>query len=130
MTKSLRLEIAQYNELLDFSQFGTELDIISQKRLARGALAQEILKQTQFTHYSFVDETIIIFLLKENFLHDIKPKNVRQYIQQCVSYIQSVYSDLYTTILESKDLSEESAKLLFDAAQEFKKIFVPSDELT
>lgn len=128
VTKSLRLEIAQYNELLDFSQFGTELDIVSQKKLARGALAQEVLKQSQFTHYSFVDEAIIIFLLKENFLHEIKPKNVQQFISQCLSYIQSVYSELYSAIMDSKDLSEANSKLLFDAAQEFKKIFVPSDE--
>jgi F-type H+/Na+-transporting ATPase subunit alpha len=128
VTRSLRLEIAQYNELLDFSQFGTELDVVSQKRLVRGALAQEILKQPQFKHYSFVDETIIIFLLKENFLQDVKPKDVYHYVTQCISYIQSVHSDLYGSILESKDLSESNGKSLFDAAQEFKKIFVPSEE--
>lgn len=129
VTRSLRLEIAQYNELLDFSQFGTELDVVSQKRLIRGALAQEILKQPQFKHYSFVDETIIVFLLKENFLQDVGPKHVHQYIMQCISYIQSVYSDLYNSILESKDLSELNSKNLLDAAHEFKKIFVPSEEL-
>ncbi len=127
VTKSLRLEIAQYNELLDFSQFGTELDLIAQKRLSRGALAQEILKQPQFAHYSFVDETIILFLLKENFLHDISPKDVHEFITQCISYIRSVYSDLYDAITQSTDLSEQSSKNLFDAAQEFKKIFVPSE---
>lgn len=127
VTKSLRLEIAQYNELLDFSQFGTELDVISQKRLARGALAQEILKQPQFVHYSFVDETIILFLLKENFLQDISPKDVAEFITQCISYTRSVYSNLYETIDESTNLSEQSSKGLFDALQEFKKIFVPSE---
>src|SRR5690606_32113086 len=47
MTRALRLELAQYHELLDFAQFGTELDEISQKKLARGALAVEVLKQKQ-----------------------------------------------------------------------------------
>lgn len=128
VTKSLRLEIAQYNELLDFSQFGTELDVVSQRRLARGALAQEILKQPLFHHYSFVDETLILFLLKENFLQDVTPKEVQQFITQFISYVQGVYSDLYNSILESKDLSESNSKILFDAAQEFRKIFVHSEE--
>lgn len=128
VTKSLRLELAQYNELLDFSQFGTELDVVSQKRLVRGALAQEILKQPQFKHYSFVDETLILFLLKENFLQDVSPKDVQEFITQFISYVHGVYSDLYTTILESKDLSEDATKIVFDAAQEFKKIFVPLEE--
>ena len=129
VTKSLRLELAQYNELLDFSQFGTELDIISQRRLTRGALAQEILKQPQFKHYSFVDETLILFLLKENFLQETAPKDVQEFTTQFISYVQSVYSDLYNAILESKDLSESNTKLLFDAAQEFRKIFVPLHEM-
>ena len=33
MTKALRLELAQYHELLDFAQFGTELDEVSQRNL-------------------------------------------------------------------------------------------------
>ena len=47
MTKALRLELAQYHELLSFAQFGTELDEVSQQRLARGAIVIEILKQPQ-----------------------------------------------------------------------------------
>ncbi len=31
MTRALRLEFAQYHELVAFSQFGTELDVISQE---------------------------------------------------------------------------------------------------
>src|SRR5581483_3578356 len=38
VTKALRLELAQYHELLDFAQFGTELDEIAQRKLARGAI--------------------------------------------------------------------------------------------
>src|SRR3989339_1560806 len=48
MTRALRLELAQYNELLSFSQFGSELDATSQRRLARGAVVVELLKQPQF----------------------------------------------------------------------------------
>ncbi len=60
MTKALRLELAQYHELLDFAQFGTELDDISKQRLARGARAVEILKQHQYQTYNFVDQALIL----------------------------------------------------------------------
>ena len=46
MTRALRLELAQYHELAGFSQFGTELDVLSQKRLARGELVYQLLRKS------------------------------------------------------------------------------------
>lgn len=123
VTKALRLELAQYNELLDFAQFGTELDEVSQKKLARGALAVELLKQPQSVTYSFVDQTLILFLLKENFLSALELKHVYQFITQFVSYVKSVYSDVYNTILQSKDIWEDVYERLITIAREFSLVF-------
>ena len=71
MTRALRLEFAQYHELLDFAQFGTELDEVSQRRLARGAMAVELLKQPQHITYTFVDQALMLFLFKENYLDSV-----------------------------------------------------------
>jgi F-type H+/Na+-transporting ATPase subunit alpha len=129
MTKALRLELAQYNELLDFAQFGTELDEISRKKLARGALAVEILKQPQAVGYSFVDQALILFLLKENFLDKIDVRQVQTFIRQFVSYMHSVYKDVYQTILKEKDVSDDIIARLEVIAVEFQRIFVPIDDL-
>ncbi len=91
MTKALRLELAQYHELLDFAQFGTELDEVSQKKLARGARIIELLKQPQYTTYSFVDQTLMLFLFKENFLDAIDKKYVHRFVTQFVSFVKSMY---------------------------------------
>lgn len=129
MTKALRLELAQYNELLDFAQFGTELDEISRRKLARGALAVEILKQPQAVGYSFVDQALILFLLKENFLDKIDVRQVQTFIRQFVSYMHSVYKDVYAMILKEKDISDDMIACLQEIAVEFEKIFVPLDDL-
>lgn len=129
MTKALRLELAQYNELLDFAQFGTELDEISRKKLARGALAVEILKQPQAIGYSFVDQALILFLLKENFLDKVDVRTVQTYIRKFVSFVQSVYKDAYQTILTEQDISDDMIKNLQEIAVEFDKMFVPTDDL-
>ena len=68
MTQALRLELAQYHELLDFAQFGTELDDIVSKTLDARAVVVELLKQTQYVTYSFVDQALMLFLLQEDFL--------------------------------------------------------------
>lgn len=124
MTKALRLELAQYHELLDFAQFGTELDELSQKRLARGALAVEILKQPQYVTYSFVDQALMLFLLQKNFLDTVELKQVKVFITQFVSYIKSVYSDDYAAIAHTKDMSDEMIEKIKGYAAEFSQLFV------
>lgn len=123
MSKALRLELAQYHELVSFAQFGTELDEISQKHLNRGAVAVEILKQEQFLHYSFVDEAIILFMLRQNMLDIIALPEIATFIQKAISYIQSVYPDLYKEIETSKDISDSVAAKLKEATLEFAKLF-------
>src|SRR3989339_659197 len=123
MAGTLRLELAQYNELLDFAQFGTELDEISQRRLARGERAIELLKQEQYQTYSFVDEALMLFLLKENFLDSLAITQVRHFSLQFVSYVSALYGDLYDEIYEKGEISDKQMEKLRDIAQEFSKIF-------
>lgn len=125
VTKALRLELAQYHELLSFAQFGTELDEISQRKLKRGERVVEILKQSQFITYSFVDQALMLFLLKENFLANIARKHVNIFVTQFVSYVKSVYKELYDTIKRYADISEDDRKKLLEIAKEFSTLFVP-----
>ncbi|MBI2353093.1 F0F1 ATP synthase subunit alpha [Candidatus Dependentiae bacterium] len=123
MSKALRLELAQYNELLSFAQFGTELDEISQRQLNRGALAVEILKQGQYLHYSFVDEALILFALRYNILDAIALKDISSFIQKLISYVKSVYIAIYEKIETTKDISTDIIDQLQPIMQEFSKIF-------
>jgi F-type H+-transporting ATPase subunit alpha len=123
VTKALRLELSQYRELLDFAQFGTELDAVSQRHIKRGKLVIEILKQPEYTTYNFIDQTLMLFVLKENFLDHIEFKLVHQFVLQFVSYVKSVYADVYKEIEDTKDLSDETRKKLHEIAKEFTKLF-------
>ncbi len=128
VTKALRLELAQYYDLLDFAQFGTELDEFSKKRLQRGMLVVELLKQAEHVTYSFVDQSLMLFLLKENFLDPIGVAQARTCAVQFASYVKSVYKDLYRGILTSKMISDDNYAQLKLIAQEFSTLFVmPKD---
>lgn len=129
MTRALRLELAQYNELLDFAQFGTELDEISQQRLARGERAVELLKQPESVTYSFVDQALMLFLLKENRLDTIPIKQVNYYARQFVSYVHSVHHSVYDAITFTADISDELRNELMRIAHEFHAIYTPPVEL-
>jgi len=124
MSASLKLELAQYNELLAFEQFGSELDKASQKSLDRGRRAIEILRQDEHEIYSFVEQSIFLFLLKENYLDKLALKDVKPFAVQCASYIKAAHSEAYQNILETKIISEATLAILHKAAEEFNLIFM------
>jgi len=125
MTRALRLELAQYHELLAFAQFGAELDEVSNRQLERGKRAVELLKQPQYVTFSFVDQALILLFLKEGFLDNIAVNQVSHFALQCVSYIKSVYPDIYNTILKTEDISDDIQKQIHAIAAEFIKLFIP-----
>lgn len=124
MSQALRLELAQYQELVSFSQFGTELDPISQKRLQRGAIAYELLKQPQYVTYSFVDESFMLFLLRDAILDSIDLKQVHSFATQFVSYVRSIYPELYKQVLETGTITDAQRTQLRTIAHEFKQLFI------
>jgi F-type H+-transporting ATPase subunit alpha len=123
MTSALKLELAQYNELKDFAQFGTELDQISQKKLNRGERVIELLKQNQHSHYSFVDQSLMLFLLKEGYYDTLPKERVNEYARQFASYVKSVYTILYERVLLTQDITDNDYKEIKQVAEEFKTIF-------
>ena len=54
----MRLELAQYQSLAAFSQFGSDLDEATQKRITRGKRIVEILKQPQFSPMDDLAQTV------------------------------------------------------------------------
>lgn len=122
--KTLGLELAQYRELLDFSQFGTELDKSAQQRLSRGQRAVEVLKQAQFVTYSFVQQALMLFVLQEGFLDKVAVADVHSFVTQFVSYVESVYPQVYDAILISQNLSDETEQELLAIVKEFQSLFV------
>ncbi len=126
--KSLGLELAQYRELIEFAQFGTELDKETQHRIDRGARVMEIMKQPQFVTYSFVQETLMLFLLQEGFADSIALSEVSNFARHFMSYVESVYHPIFTTIETTKELSEITEKELITIAKEFSQVFEAQKE--
>ncbi len=73
---SLRLELAQFRELAAFAQFGSDLDVSTQKQLARGERLTEILKQDQFQPLRVAKQIVIIFAGTSGFLDDVAVASV------------------------------------------------------
>lgn len=124
VTGSLRLELAQYRELEAFSQFGSDLDKDSKKRLGKGKRLVEILKQDQYVPMPVEKQVVIIYVALNDFLSDIKVADVRRFEKEFLEYTDTHNRDLLKKISEGKVLTDDIKVEIEACVIEFKKIFL------
>ncbi len=121
----LRLDLAQYRELVTFAQFGTELDRASQAQLERGARLTEILKQDQYVPMSVENQILVIYAGNRGFLDEIEVSQVLNYEQKLIEYFDHEHQDLLKKITDKKviddDLDQALSKAFTSFNQQFKE---------
>lgn len=61
----LKLQLAQFRELQAFSQFGADLDEDTIKKLHRGTITLESLKQRQYAPYELAEQIVILYTFSQ-----------------------------------------------------------------
>jgi F-type H+-transporting ATPase subunit alpha len=117
----LRLDLAQYRELITFAQFGTaDLDRATRAQLERGQRATEILKQGQNVPVAMEQQVVILFALINGYLDDVEIPKVLDFSSAFRRFMDSNHPDLLTKIAEEKVVNDESEAALKAALEEFK----------
>ena len=124
VTGTLRLELAQYRELAAFTQFGSDLDADSSRRLEKGKRLIEVLKQDQYQPMPVEKQIAIIYAAVNNFLTDIKVSDIRKFEKEFLEYMDTHHRDLLKSIVDGKVLTDEIKEELEVSITEFKKIFL------
>ncbi len=104
---SLRLELAQFRELAAFAQFGSDLDVATQKQLARGERLTEILKQDQFQPLRVAQQVAIIFAGTNGFLDDVEVPSVRDFEKGMYAHAEVSDAALWDDIEATGELNDE-----------------------
>jgi len=123
VASKLRLDLAQYRELVVFTQFGTELDKATQAQLNRGARMVEILKQDQYNPLTMSKQVMIIYAGTNGFLDDLPVNSVKKFEEQFLKYMDSQHPDTGKEIEEKQELTPDLTKKLDAAILEFKPEF-------
>jgi len=119
----MRLEIAQYNDLAAFAQFGSELDQATMNQLERGKRTIEILKQPQYEPLSESYEYLSIWAVTNGFLDDIPVDSVQKFEKEYHQYMKLNHKKIVESLLSGDKPSEDTLKQMQKATQEFKKGF-------
>lgn len=126
----LRLDLAQYQELAAFAQFGTDLDKATQAKLTQGARMMELLKQGQYRPMPVEEQIAVIYAGVNRHLDDIPVERVGAFEEGYLRFLHSSYPQVLKNIRERKALDEETQALLDKSIAEFKKSFAqPDDEV-
>lgn len=76
---TLRLDLASYRELEAFTQFGSDLDATTKKKLARGERTVEILKQGLHEVMDVEKQVVSIYALTKGYLDAIKVEDIGRF---------------------------------------------------
>jgi len=120
---TLKLDLAQYRELAAFSQFGSDLDKVTQNQLNRGQRLTELLKQPQFQPLIAEHQVAILFAGTQGLLDDVKVESIRAFEDGFHKYLDSAQTSLLKDIGEKKALDDDLRAKLKDAINEFKQNF-------
>lgn len=107
VSSSLKLELAQYRELLSFAQFGSDLDAATKEVIEHGARLTELLKQGQYQPLSLAHEVITLFAAKHKFIKRIDVAKISEYVQRVVAGFDANHSDIVEEINTVKAISPE-----------------------
>lgn len=119
----IRTELAQYRELESFSQFGSDLDPDTLERLKHGRVIVEILKQPQYKTLEVEKEVVILYAVTNKYLDDIELTRVLEFEKRFFDFVEKYHNNIFTSIRETKVMSEETEKELVEALTAFKKEF-------
>jgi F-type H+-transporting ATPase subunit alpha len=124
VTGMLRLELAQYREMVAFAQFGSELDKATRAQLERGQRITEVFKQPQYQTMPLEQQVTIIYAVTNGYLDDVAVDRVKSFEQDFHRFMAVTYPDLMAAIATGVELSDETIAALQQAIEEFKSQWV------
>ena len=119
VSSSLRTRLAQYRELAEFMQFGSDIDDETKKTLASGRLLTEALRQPRYAPVEDNMQTILIFAVSEGFADKVSPDDMEKFEKELYSFFRNEKSDLALRIKEAKKFDDELKNSLKEALSEF-----------
>ena len=120
---SLRLNLAQFRELEAFAAFGSDLDSASKAQLARGTRLVELLKQPQYQPQAMEREVVSVWSGTTGQLDDVPVEDIRRFDAEFLDYVQREKPEIFDTIRQTSDLSDDTITLLTSTINEFKRGF-------
>ncbi len=116
---TIKLELAQYREMAAFAQFGSDLDVSTQKLLSRGERLTELLKQSQYSPCPVEEQVAVIFAGTRGYLDKVEISRIAEFEEKLLQNLRENHPDILDSIKSSGDLSDETIDSLSKVLDDF-----------
>jgi len=114
----LRLELAQFRELQAFIQFASDVDEATKKKIKRGQIITEILKQPDLDPMSFDKQLIILYAALNNHFDETETDELPALQLKLIENIEKLHStDILEPLRKTGKLTDEIEQKLKTAIE-------------
>ncbi len=124
VASKVKLELAQYRELANFSQFGSDVDADTKKRLDHGLILMEILKQPQYQPIPVAHQVMIIYAASNDYLADLDISQVKDFEKELFDFMDTQYPAVSKSIKATGKLEEDAERQLKEGIEKCKQSFL------
>jgi F-type H+-transporting ATPase subunit alpha len=119
VASGLRLQMAQFQNLAAFAQFGSDLDKATQRQLDRGTRLLELLKQPQYQPYSLAEQVLLLFAGTRGLLDNVEVERVHEWKSDFLRDMEAQYPEIIKEITEAGELSDDLDKKIGEEIKNF-----------
>ena len=119
---TLRIDLASYRELEAFTQFGSDLDVATQKKLNRGKRTVEVLKQSVHQPLPIEYQVSILFALTHGVLDAIPIEKIKEFEKGLYQHLEYEHKDILNAICEQEVIPDEDE--FYNILDKFKTVFM------
>jgi len=117
----LKLEMAQYQELQAFVQFGSDLDAKTRQQLERGQHILELLKQGVHVSRPVEFQVVLLWAVQQGIFDKVAITDMSNYVQQISEHFNNLHKNFLDRLHTEKVLSEELVQDLKDIFDNWQK---------
>ena len=119
----IKLELAQFREMAAFSQFSSDLDVATQRLLARGERLTELLKQAQYAPMPAEEQVVSVFAGVRGYLDGIAVADIGRFEAALLTAMRGPHAAILESIRTEREISDDTEKKLGAILDELAKSF-------
>ena len=117
---SVRIDLAQYREMVVFTQFSSDLYAVTMQQLQYGKGLMELLKQPLEHPMSLHEQVITLCSATNKLFLDIPVSGLKDFQAKLLAYMDEKHPEIGNEIEQMKSLSDDLVQRIISAVKEYK----------
>jgi len=102
-----------------FAQFGSDLDVATQRLLNRGERLTELLKQPQYQPLPVEEQVVAIFAGVNGYLDELRLESITDFEEKFLNEMRGQHEDVLDAIRSEREISDETKEKLKNILDDF-----------